>query len=85
MYFTGGQVVQQFHITVRSFGQIKDFVALAMVQPFPVLVGNDKQQVNGKSFIGMFSLDFSEPLMVTANCDENQFDQFCRQVTALFQ
>ena len=33
------------HICCRS--QVQAFVALAMVQPFEVLVGNEKQQING--------------------------------------
>ena len=68
--------MRQFNICVRSFRQVQDFVSLAMVQPFEVLVGNDKQQVNGKSFIGMVSLDFSRPLLVQADCDGNAWQGF---------
>ena len=75
--------MREFDIVVRTFRQVQDFVALAMVQPFEVLVGNDKQQVNGKSFMGMFSLDYSEPLKVRVDCKEDQFYQF-RQAVARF-
>ena len=58
--------------------KIQNFVSLAMVQPFDVLVGNDHQQVNGQSFIGMFSLDYTRPLQVRVNCSEEQFSHFCK-------
>ena len=75
--------MHQFNICVRSFRQVQDFVSLAMVQPFEVLVGNEKQQVNGKSFIGMFSLDYRRPLQVSVKCSDEEFGRF-RQELAQF-
>ena len=66
----------QFDFHVRSFRQVQEFVALAMVQPFEVLVGNDKQMVNVKSFMGMFTLDYKRPLHVSVRCTEEQFGKF---------
>ena len=71
--------MREFNISVRSLHQVQEFVALAMVQPFEVLVGNDKQQVNGKSFIGMFSLDYRRPVRVRVKCTEEEFGRFRRQ------
>ena len=71
--------MREFNICVRSFRQVQDFVALAMVQPFEVLVGNEKQQVNGKSFIGMFSLDYKRPLRVSVQCTEEEFGRFKKE------
>ena len=65
-----------FNITLRSFRQVQEFVSLAMVQPFEVLVGNDEQQINGKGFMGMFSLDYNSPLKVSVRCSDEEFDQF---------
>lgn len=75
--------MQKFHISIRSSREVQEFVALAMVQPFEVLVGNDRQQINGKSFIGMFSLDYKRPLLVSVNCSEEEFARF-RQDAARF-
>ena len=72
--------MHQFNICVKSFRQVQDFVSLAMVQPFEVLVGNEKQQVNGKSFIGMFSLDYKRPLEVSVRCSEEEFGRFQQAV-----
>lgn len=68
--------MQEFHISLRSFPEVQEFISLATVQPFPILVGNDVQQVNGKSFIGMVSLDYSRPLRVRADCDSNALRTF---------
>ena len=70
--------MHQFNIKICSFSQVRDFVSLAMVQPFDVLVGNDKQQINGKSFMGMFSLDYNRPVRVSVRCSEEEFRSFHR-------
>lgn len=68
--------MQEFYIALRSFQEVQEFISLATVQPFPVLVGNDVQQVNGKSFIGMVSLDYSRPLRVQADGDSQAIQSF---------
>lgn len=68
--------MQEFHIALRSFKDVQEFISMATVQPFAVLVGNDVQQVNGKSFIGMVSLDFTRPLRVQAECDGQTWQKF---------
>ena len=70
--------MHQFNIRICSFSQVRDFVSLAMVQPFDVLVGNEKQQINGKSFMGMFSLDYNRPVCVSVRCSEEEFKSFHR-------
>ena len=68
--------MHSFNINIRSFRQVQEFVSLAMVQPFDVLVGNDKQEVNAKGFIGMFSLDYHNPVRVSVRCSDEEFDRF---------
>lgn len=68
--------MKQFDICLHSFEDVQDFVELATVQPFRILVGNDRTRVNAKSFIGMFSLDFSAPVQVRADCTQEQCDRF---------
>ena len=76
--------MRQFDIHVTTFRQVRDFVSLAMVQPFEVLVGNEKQQVNGKSFMGMFTLDYHRPLYVSVRCSEEEFGRFQEQTRQIF-
>ena len=68
--------MQEFSIEIHSFQDVRDFVSLATVQPFRVLVGNDRRRVNGKSFMGMFSLDYSRPVRVLAECEAQLFENF---------
>ena len=68
--------MREFNIAIHSFQELQEFVTLATVQPFEVLVGNDRQQISGKSFMGMFSLDLSRPLRVIVTCSEEEYIRF---------
>ena len=68
--------MREFHIVLRSLRQVQEFVAIAMVQPVDVLVGNDRQQTNGKDLMGMFSLDYSAPIHVRVKCTQEEFSSF---------
>ena len=68
--------MKQFDIVLRSFAEVQDFVEVATVQPFRVVAGNSRTLVNAKSFMGMFSLDFSEPVHVRADCTEEEIGRF---------
>ena len=68
--------MKQFDICLQTFEDVQDFVELATVQPFRILVGNDRIRVNAKSFMGMFSLDYSRPLCVKMHCTEEEFLRF---------
>lgn len=68
--------MREFHIVLRSLRQVQDFVTLAMRQPFEVHVGNDRQNINGKDLMGMFSLDYSVPVRVRMRCSQEEFSTF---------
>lgn len=68
--------MHQFDIVLRSLQQVEEFVTLAMVQPFEVLVGNDRQRINGKDLMGMFSLDYSAPISVQVRCSQEEYSSF---------
>lgn len=75
--------MKQFDIELHSFADVQDFVEIATVQPFRILVGNDRSRVNAKSFMGMFSLDYSEPIQVRADCTDEECVRF-KQAAAKF-
>ena len=68
--------MKQFDVLLNTFDDVHAFVEIATVQPFRVLVGNDRTRVNAKSFMGLFSLDFNGPLQVRADCTEEQYHNF---------
>lgn len=73
--------MKEFSIAIHSFQDVQEFISMATVQPFQVLVGNDVQLVNGKSFIGMVSLDYSRPLKVLCDGDSDGFQNFRLQAS----
>ena len=72
-----------FPISLNSFQQIQTFVNLASRQPFDIHVGNDRQHINGKDFMGMASLDYTRPVNVHADCSADTFAEFKQKVLAL--
>jgi len=74
----------EFEINIHSFQQVQDFVALACDQSFDIRVGNDRQHINGKDLMGMFSLDFSRPLLVRIGTDDDAVRSFRQQAENLF-
>ena len=75
--------MHEFDICLRTFRQVQDFVELATVQPFEVWIGNEKQRVNGKSFMGVFSLNCRNMLRVSVKCNEEQFCKFQKEAAQL--
>ena len=75
--------MKQFDIVLHSFQDVQEFVEIATVQPFRILVGNDRARVNAKSFMGMFSLDYSQPIQVRADCSDEECNRF-KTVAARF-
>ena len=65
--------MRQFEIHVNSVKDVLDFVSIATKRSFPIMVGNEKHRVNGKSFMEMFCLNFRLPLTVITECSEEDF------------
>ena len=61
-------------MTVRfsSLNDIKEFVGLATLQPYPVQLLDGDRSVNAKSFMEMFTLNFAQPLLVALESEENE-------------
>jgi hypothetical protein len=68
--------LKQFDIALRSFADVQDFVEIATIQPFRIVAGNARSLVNAKSFMGMFSLNFSDPIHVRADCTDEECSLF---------
>lgn len=71
--------MREFTVRFGSFQDIQEFVELAGMETFPILVGDDSYQVVGTSFMGMFSLDHSRPLQVMMDCGQEEFESFRRK------
>ena len=73
----------EFDISLHSVQQVQQFVDLSARQSFSVRVGNSWQQINGKDFMCMFSLDYSQPVRVSLQCTQEEYLRF-RQEAAPF-
>ena len=65
--------MREFEVRLRSVQDVQEFVALSTEQPFPVFVGNSGYKVDAKCFMEMFCLDFTRPLIATAECSDEEF------------
>ena len=68
--------MREIEIRIKSVRDVLTFVNLATSRSFDVKVGNEYHQVNGKSFMEMFCLNFSRPLKASVMCTEEEYQQF---------
>lgn len=66
----------EFKVEFSSFEDVVEFVSLATVQPFRVIVGNGYQWVNAKSLMGLVALDQNDPLRVRMECSAAEWESF---------
>ena len=70
--------MREFTIQIHSVQDVQAFVDLSTSRAFPVWVGNEHHQVNGKNFMEVCCLDFSHPLWASVDCSEEEFQHFLR-------
>ena len=70
----------EFKIKLQNIQAVKDFCNLAGKNEGDVLVSSDRYIVDGKSLLGLFSLDFSHEIKVqvfdTVTLNLSEFDKF---------
>ena len=72
--------MKEFAIRLTSVQDVQEFVSLATAQAFPISVRDSHLQVNGKSFMEMFCLNFGHPLTAVVECDEVEFRLLMEQM-----
>ncbi len=68
--------MHRFRVQFASLADVMRFVALATKLGFPIAVGTESYHVNGTSFMGMFTLNWSAPQTVTLECTEEEALRF---------
>ena len=58
-------------VRLNSIEQVKAFVNITMAKDYDVDLTQGKYIVNGKSIMGIFSLDLTMPITMVAHCGEN--------------
>lgn len=64
--------MQEFQIRLRCVKDVQTFVDIATGFSFPIILRDARNKVNGKSFMELFCLDFSNPIRVLAQCTEQE-------------
>lgn len=64
--------MQEFQIRLRCVKDVQTFVDYATSCPYPITLRDARNKVNGKSFMELFCLDFSNPIRVLAQCTEQE-------------
>lgn len=60
-------------VCFHSLNDVKEFVGLATLQPYPIQVFDGDRSVNAKSFMEMFTINFTAPLHVQVGDHEAAF------------
>ncbi len=74
--------MQEFRVRLRSVQDVEEFVGIVTTQPFEVRLGNGTYQTSGRGFMEMFCLDLNNPVTVTAECSEEEFERFRQEAWA---
>lgn len=72
--------MREFTIQLHSLQDVQDFVNIACTCSFRVIVGNESQRIDGKDFMGMFSLDYRFPQKVWVDCSQEEQQSFLQRV-----
>ena len=66
--------MHEFIVRFRSLKDVQEFVSLASKQTQRLSVGNERCMVNATSFFGILALNCRNPLKVTVECSDEEFD-----------
>ena len=64
--------MQEFQIRLSCVKDVQSFVDIATGYAYPITLRDERNKVNGKSFMELFCLDFSRPIRVLAQCSEQE-------------
>ena len=70
----------EFQVLLTSVADVKRFVDVATAYPYDVDVSTERYIVNGKSIMGLFSIDLSAPIRVEVHGTDAQGESFRRAV-----
>ena len=68
--------MNEFMIRLNSVDEINSFIRMSTLCPCDVHISSGTKTANAKAYMGVFSLDFDDPLLVTVKGPEEQRDSF---------
>jgi len=64
--------MKEIMIRLNTIKDVKKFVGVAESCPFPIDLSSGRYTVDGKSLMGIFSLDLTEPIKLIAHGDDKK-------------
>lgn len=74
--------MREFKVRFHSVQDVEEFVGIVTTQPFKVLLGKEPYQTDGRGFMEMFCLDLNNPISVSADCTQEEFERFRQECWA---
>ncbi|MDD6478343.1 MAG: HPr family phosphocarrier protein [Oscillospiraceae bacterium] len=71
-------MIEKNIILLNSLDSVRKFVSIAMERDYDVDLCSGKYIVNGKSIMGVFSLDLTKPIKMIAHCESD--DDFFEKI-----
>lgn len=75
--------MKNFQVQLNSIDSVKQFVAAAEGHSCEIDVCSGRYVVDGKSMLGLFSLDLSSPVGVRYHGDDEGAERFFEELSAL--
>ena len=75
--------MRSFQINLRSVEDVKKFSTAASMADFDIDVRSERYLVDGKSIMGLFSLNLSKPITVEVHGTPEEAAAFCEAISAL--
>lgn len=66
------QTTHTMRVFLPGGDKVSNFVRIANEHPFSITLNYGKYRINGKSLVGIFSMDLSKPLTVQAECSAEE-------------
>lgn len=76
--------MKTFKIMLNSVNDVKKFVSISNAYNIDVVIKSDRYIVNGKSIMGLFSLDLSHELDVVVTGDESIIQRYLEDINISF-
>jgi phosphocarrier protein HPr len=70
--------MKSFNIMLKTINDVKDFVNIANKYDFDIDLTSGRYVVDAKSIMGIFSLDFNNPIRVDVYADD--CENFCNEI-----
>lgn len=71
--------MQEIHIKVESFEDIRSVSNLAAVEEFGIDLTDGNRTVDARSLMCILSLDLAQPLRLRLHCDQVEAEAFCQK------